>query len=128
MQTTDTPKPNDSTGQTSEVLPTKSSSLPWTPRTKKALAAAVKAARSHGCSYIGVEHVLYGLAADDSHVSLMLEQAGITPASISRKYDWHESKCFCGGHGWVLLVGTNAPNRKVLCPDCAVKNPEVTKA
>ena len=94
-------------------------SPPWTPRTKKALALALKSAKLHGESYVGVEHILYGLASDDSHVSLLLSQAGITPASIAAKYDWHVSKCFCGGHGWVMLVGTGAPNRKIACPDCA---------
>lgn len=103
-----------------------SGSLPWTPRTKKALALAVKAATRHGCSYIGVEHILYGLASDDSHVTLLLSEAGINPASIAKRYDWHESKCFCGGHGWVMLVGAGAPNRKVPCPDCAA-NSELNK-
>jgi hypothetical protein len=97
-------------------------SPPWTPRTKKALALALKAAKRHGCSFVGVEHILYGIAAEESHVSSMLSSAGITPASIAAIYDWQESKCFCGGNGWVMLVGTGAPNRKIACPDCVAND------
>lgn len=34
------------------------------------------------------------------------------------------SECFCGGKGWVMLVGMGAANRKIACPDCATKPPE----
>lgn len=26
--------------------------------------------------------------------------------------------CFCGEKGWVMLVGTGGPNRKIPCPEC----------
>jgi hypothetical protein len=28
------------------------------------------------------------------------------------------SECFCGGKGWVMLVGMGAANRRIPCPDC----------
>jgi len=31
------------------------------------------------------------------------------------------SECFCGGKGWVMLVGMGTANRRIPCPDCNVQ-------
>ncbi|OCR02105.1 ATP-dependent Clp protease ATP-binding subunit ClpC [Oscillatoriales cyanobacterium USR001] len=62
------------------------SEIPFTPRVKRIFESALNEARKLGHSYIGTEHILLGLIADDEGVAVkVLEVLGIDRAQVRTK-------------------------------------------
>jgi ATP-dependent Clp protease ATP-binding subunit ClpC len=54
----------------------------WAPAARNALVHAVADARELGCTYVGTEHVLLGLLANDGLAARVLDDLGVTREAV----------------------------------------------
>jgi ATP-dependent Clp protease ATP-binding subunit ClpA len=68
--------------------PARTGRMPFTPRSKRALEWAVKAARARGDGYIGPEHVLLGvLDQEESMAACVLARLGVPPERVREQLE-----------------------------------------